>query len=179
MAKKCSYIAASSSSFAVISHERLLRRLHERMWQCATLTPAVLCSPQLEKRCLPLGPFLLRSQIAIITGACSGSKFGPVVAQGLAMPALSKQGQLPAFFRMLESGLLDEPLFSIWLSPDPTLEPAGKIHFGGHNPARYTGELLDLPVISKKCASTALSCCRPHALYSDQEPSLLMLVGLT
>ncbi|KAK9918211.1 hypothetical protein WJX75_002282 [Coccomyxa subellipsoidea] len=69
---------------------------------------------------------------------------------GLAMPALSKQGQLPAFFRMLESGLLDEPLFSIWLSPDPTLEPAGKIHFGGHNPARYTGELLDLPVISKK-----------------------------
>ncbi len=67
------------------------------------------------------------------------------------MPALSKQGQLPAFFRMLESGLLDEPLFSIWLSPDPTLEPAGKILFGGHNPARYTGDLLDLPVISKKC----------------------------
>ncbi|BDA49337.1 Cathepsin E at N-terminal half [Coccomyxa sp. Obi] len=75
---------------------------------------------------------------------------------GLAMPALSKQGQLPAFFRMLESGLLDEPLFSIWLSPDPTLEPAGKILFGGHNPARYTGDLLDLPVISKKYWLVAL-----------------------
>ena len=30
---------------------------------------------------------------------------------------------MPAFFRMLEGGMLDEPLFSIWLSPDPTTEP--------------------------------------------------------
>lgn len=76
-------------------------------------------------------------------------------AQGLALPALSKQGQLPAFFRMLESGLLDEPLFSVWLSPDPTTEPAGKIMFGGHNPQRYVGMLQDLPVTSKKCARSS------------------------
>ncbi len=69
------------------------------------------------------------------------------------MPNLSKQGQLPAFFRMIESGLLDEPLFSIWLSPDPTLEPAGHIMFGAHDPQRYTGQLVDLPVVSKKCAA--------------------------
>ena len=71
-------------------------------------------------------------------------------AQGLALPGLSKQGQMPAFFRMLEGGMLDEPLFSIWLSPDPTTEPAGKILFGGHNPQRYIGDLVDLPVISRK-----------------------------
>ncbi len=70
--------------------------------------------------------------------------------QGLALPSLSKQGQMPAFFRMLEGNMLDEPLFSIWLSPDPTTEPAGKIMFGGHNPQRYVGDLVDLPVISKK-----------------------------
>jgi hypothetical protein len=61
---------------------------------------------------------------------------------------------------MLESGLLDEPLFSIWLSPDPTSEPAGKILFGGHTPQRYTGQLVDLPVISKKCAR----CPAPHSI---------------
>ena len=71
-------------------------------------------------------------------------------AQGLALPALSKQGQMPAFFRMLEGNMLDEPLFSIWLSPDPTVEPAGKIMFGGHNPQRYIGDLVDLPVVSRK-----------------------------
>ena len=70
--------------------------------------------------------------------------------QGLALPALSKQGQMPAFFRMLEGNMLDEPLFSIWLSPDPTTEPAGKIMFGGHNPQRYIGDLVDLPVVSRK-----------------------------
>lgn len=70
--------------------------------------------------------------------------------QGLALPSLSKQGQMPAFFRMLEGNMLDEPLFSIWLSPDPTTEPAGKIMFGGHNPQRFVGDLVDLPVISKK-----------------------------
>ena len=72
------------------------------------------------------------------------------VVQGLALPSLSKQGQMPAFFRMLEANMLDEPLFSIWLSPDPTTEPAGKIMFGGHNPQRYIGDLVDLPVVSRK-----------------------------
>ena len=59
--------------------------------------------------------------------------------QGLALPGLSKEGQMPAFFRMLESGMLDEPLFSMWLSPDPTAEPAGKVMFGGHNPHALPG----------------------------------------
>ena len=80
-------------------------------------------------------------------------------AQGLALPSLSKEGQLPAFFRMLESNLLDEPLFSIWLSPDPTTEPAGKIMFGGHNPQRYSGDLQDLQVTSKKCAQAPAPLC--------------------
>lgn len=100
------------------------------------------------------------------------------MSQGLALPALSKQGQLPAFFRMLESGLLDEPLFSIWLSPDPTLEPAGKILFGGHNPARYTGELLDLPVISKKCAHCpfliSYVICKPHSCMTCSNSSRVL-----
>ncbi len=73
---------------------------------------------------------------------------------------------MPAFFRMLQSGLLDEPLFSIWLSPDPTNEPAGKLLFGGHNPKRYRGDLQDLPVTSRKCAPSYL-----------QQSSILMMTG--
>ena len=79
--------------------------------------------------------------------------------QGLALPGLSKEGQMPAFFRMLESGMLDEPLFSMWLSPDPTAEPAGKVMFGGHNPMRYQGDLQDITVISSKWGSYRL--CSP------------------
>lgn len=69
--------------------------------------------------------------------------------QGLGFPQLSNMRTLPAFFNMITQGLLDAPTFSIYLNPDPNMEPAGEVQFGGMNKARYTGDVQWAPVIEK------------------------------
>ena len=49
--------------------------------------------------------------------------------------------QPTVFDRMRAQGLLDAPLFSVWLSDDPDQEPAGSITFGGVDPDRYSGKV--------------------------------------
>jgi hypothetical protein len=61
---------------------------------------------------------------------------------------------------MVEQGLLDAPMFALWLSPDPFAEPAGAVHFGGHDRARYTGVMHELPVISTKYWTVGLTGAR-------------------
>jgi len=61
---------------------------------------------------------------------------------------------------MVEQGLLDAPMFALWLSPDPFAEPAGAVHFGGHDRARYTGVMHELPVISTKYWTVGLTGVR-------------------
>lgn len=80
-----------------------------------------------------------------------------IMPQGLALPALAKEAGTPAFFSMVEHGLLDAPMFAVWLSPDPVAEPAGHIHFGGHDRSRYVGAMHELPVISTKYWTVALT----------------------
>lgn len=77
--------------------------------------------------------------------------------QGLALPALAKEGGAPAFFRMVEAGMLDAPMFALWLSPDPVAEPAGEVHFGGHDRRRYHGVMHELPVVSTKFWTVAVT----------------------
>ena len=77
--------------------------------------------------------------------------------QGLALPALAKEGGTPAFFRMVEAGMLDAPMFALWLSPDPVAEPAGEVHFGGHDRRRYNGVMHELPVMSTKFWTVAVT----------------------
>ena len=73
-------------------------------------------------------------------------------SQGLAFPALSKQGVAPPFFNMLQERLLDAPEFSIWLNKDTRegVFPAGELLLGGINPARYSGELQYHQVIGTR-----------------------------
>jgi len=74
-------------------------------------------------------------------------------SQGLALPSLSKaSGGRPGFWRMLDLGLLDTPMFSLWLNPDVSEVAAGEIRFGGASVDRQDGPLVELPVVSDKCA---------------------------
>lgn len=79
--------------------------------------------------------------------ACGGG------GQGLALPSLSKASAgRPAFWHMVDLGLLDAATFSLWLNPDVSDVAAGEVRFGGSDESRHLGALVELPVISNKCA---------------------------
>lgn len=72
--------------------------------------------------------------------------------QGLALPALAKDAwQMPAFFRMVQQGILRDPVFSVWMDPNADAVPAGEVLFGGADATKFEGHLAIVPVISKKC----------------------------
>lgn len=58
---------------------------------------------------------------------------------------------------MLSDGQLDQPLFSLYLNPDVTKEPAGELEFGSIDTSRYVGKLTYTPVVEKKCAAGPLT----------------------
>ena len=59
---------------------------------------------------------------------------------------------------MLDLGILDARMFSLWLNSDVSELAAGEIRFGGADPSRRAGDLVELSVVSEKCAA------RSHAL---------------
>lgn len=59
---------------------------------------------------------------------------------GLAWPKISVDNVPPPFTLMVERGLVDEPLFSFWLSRDPKGETGGEMVLGGVDPSHFTGE---------------------------------------
>ena len=87
--------------------------------------------------------------------------------QGLALPALAKDAwQMPAFFRMVQLGLLRDPVFSVWMDPNAAAVPAGEILFGGADATHFDGHLATVPVISKKWAP-AKTLCTPSCLMQS------------
>lgn len=71
--------------------------------------------------------------------------------QGLGFPQISNLQTTPAFFNMLSDGQLDQPVFTLYLNPDVTKEPAGELAFGTIDATRYVGKLTYTPVVEKKC----------------------------
>ncbi len=59
---------------------------------------------------------------------------------------------MPAFFHMVQQGILRDPVFSVWLDPNPNAVPAGEVLFGGAEPNHFQGPLHFIRVISQKCA---------------------------
>ena len=89
---------------------------------------------------------------AMIVHVSGSPRSGRACMQGLALPALAKDAwQMPAFFRMIQAGMLRDPVFSVWMDPDPNAVPAGEVLFGGADPSRFTGHLHFIRVISQKC----------------------------
>ena len=61
--------------------------------------------------------------------------------QGLGFPSESGQNLSAPFVSMLHAGLLDQPVFTLWLNPDTTNSYAGELSFGTINGKRYFGNI--------------------------------------
>ncbi|EFJ46990.1 hypothetical protein VOLCADRAFT_81669 [Volvox carteri f. nagariensis] len=59
---------------------------------------------------------------------------------GMGFPAISVSGVVPPFTRLVDSGLLSEPVFSFWLNRDSSAAVGGELVLGGVDPAHFTGE---------------------------------------
>jgi len=68
---------------------------------------------------------------------------------GLGYDTISVNGVPPPFYSMLDQGLLDEPVFSFYLSDTNDEGAESEAMFGGVNKAHYTGELTKIPLRRK------------------------------
>lgn len=65
---------------------------------------------------------------------------------GLGFRNIAVGGVIPPFFSMISQRLIDQPVFSVWLSRDSNNKPGGEIIFGGIDPTKYTGRLSYVPI---------------------------------
>ncbi|NXO21983.1 CATE protein, partial [Cisticola juncidis] len=65
---------------------------------------------------------------------------------GLAYPSLAVDGVTPVFDNMMAQDLVELPLFSVYMSPDPQSPQGGELLFGGFDTSRFTGTLNWVPV---------------------------------
>ncbi|NWV78398.1 CATE protein, partial [Dasyornis broadbenti] len=65
---------------------------------------------------------------------------------GLAYPSLAVDGVTPVFDNMMAQNLVELPIFSVYMSPDPESPQGGELLFGGFDTSRFTGTLNWVPV---------------------------------
>lgn len=65
---------------------------------------------------------------------------------GLGFQSISVGGVQPPFFSMIMQGLIDQPVFSVWLNRDQNGKTGGEIIFGGSDPSKYQGNIAYIPV---------------------------------
>ncbi|XP_058032667.1 gastricsin-like, partial [Ahaetulla prasina] len=65
---------------------------------------------------------------------------------GLAYPSISSGGATTVMQGMIQENLLDAPIFSFYLSRQPSFQDGGLLIFGGIDPSLYTGQINWIPV---------------------------------
>lgn len=68
---------------------------------------------------------------------------------GLGFQEISVGDAVPVWYNMVNQGLVEEQVFSFWLSSDPEAEVGGEIIFGGVDPKHYKGNHSYVPVTEK------------------------------
>lgn len=140
-------VLSSSSDFLDISCDGLFVSLQKLPEHCRAMSNVHFLLPVSHHTAYP------HAHVA----ACSFSdkcehRFAedPNALQGLGFPAISNLQTTPAFFNMLNDGSLDQPLFSIYMNPDASKDPAGELSFGMIESSKYVGKLSYAPVTVKK-----------------------------
>lgn len=65
---------------------------------------------------------------------------------GLGFQSISVGGVRPPFFSMIMQGLIDQPIFCVWMNRDLNGKTGGEIIFGGSDPSKYKGSIAYVPL---------------------------------
>ena len=60
--------------------------------------------------------------------------------QGLGFPEIAVGGVTPPFQKLLDQGVVKEPVFSFWLNRDVEGQQGGELVLGGMDPAHFKGD---------------------------------------
>ncbi|CAF2633946.1 unnamed protein product [Rotaria sp. Silwood2] len=69
---------------------------------------------------------------------------------GLAYPGLTLGNEIPFFYNMWYSGLINKPIFSFYLNPDISSLYGGELAFGNVDSTKYTGSIAYVPVVIQR-----------------------------
>jgi cathepsin D len=68
---------------------------------------------------------------------------------GLAFESISVNHVTPVFYNMMSQGLLDQEIFSFWLSQTAGAIPGGELTFGAIDTTRFTGPITYVPLTAQ------------------------------
>lgn len=68
---------------------------------------------------------------------------------GMAFIPIAIDSIVPPFINMINQGLLDEPVVSVWMNRDQNASDGGEIIFGGTDPSKYSGNFSYVPLIKE------------------------------
>ncbi|KAM5293960.1 cathepsin E [Glossophaga mutica] len=102
---------------------------------------------------------------------------------GLGYPSLAVGGVTPVFDNMMAQNLVDEPMFSVYMSSDPEGGAGSELIFGGYDHSHFSGSLNWVPVTKQgywqialdtiQVGSTMLFCSEGCQAIVDTGTSLL------
>jgi len=68
---------------------------------------------------------------------------------GMAYVSISVDNVTPVWYNIIKQGLVQQQVFSFWLSQDPTATPGGELTLGGVDSTRYTGDFSYAPLTNE------------------------------
>lgn len=68
---------------------------------------------------------------------------------GFAFESISVDHVTPVWYNLMSQGLVEQPIFGVWLSSNPQGQNGGILTLGGLDSARYTGTFTFAPLISE------------------------------
>jgi len=72
------------------------------------------------------------------------AKFDGILGMGYS--SISVDNVTPVWYNILSQGLVNQPIFSFWLSQNPSDPSGGELVLGGVDPSRYTGNFSYAPL---------------------------------